>query len=78
MGHQKKDGLIQWPTRKSASIIIITDGKHGKYSAIHEKDGQAYIKNAKIKKGLVVFLEANDILEISPEEEDIEAFQAFC
>jgi mannose-6-phosphate isomerase len=77
----KQDGkLVKFPPRKSASIVIVVDCHKdggGTYSAL--RNGQAYVKDAKIKKGTVLFLEANDILEMtSDKKEDVQAYQAFC
>ena len=72
---------FKFPPRKSASIVIVTDcheEEGGIYSAF-SKDGQEYVKEAMIKKGLVLFLESNQSLEMTASEnEDIEAYQAFC
>ena len=70
---------ITFAGRKSASIVIIVDcGTSGKYSAI--RDGKSYVKDQPVKKGLVLFLEANDSLEMLSEDqnEPIRAYQAFC
>ena len=70
---------ITFPGRKSASIVIIVDcGTSGKYSAI--RDGKSYVNDQPVKKGLVLFLEANDALEMLSEDpnEPIRAYQAFC
>ena len=72
---------FKFPPRKSASIVIVTDcheEEGGIYSAF-SNDGQEYVKEAMIKKGLVLFLESNQSLEMTASEnEDIEAYQAFC
>ncbi len=68
--------------RKSASIVIVVDCHErngGTYGVI--RDGKAVVKDGKVKKGLVLFLEANDILEMATNDdskEDINAYQAFC
>lgn len=67
----------KFPTRKSASIVIITDCQNGTYSAF--KKDKAYVQDAAVKKGLVLFLAAEDVLEMKADsEEDIQAYQAFC
>jgi len=74
---------VKFPPRKSASIVLITDchdekDEAGFYSAF-SKDGQEIVKKSMIKKGLVLFLECDQILEMAAgEKEDIVAYQAFC
>ena len=72
---------VKFPPRKSASIVIVTDchqEQGGTYSAFNN-DGKEYVKEATIRKGLVLFLESNQILEMTPgDKEDVEAYQAFC
>ena len=69
---------VTFPSRKSASIVIIVDCVSGKYSAI--RDGKSYVQDQPIRKGMVLFLEANDVLEMISEDKDeaIQAYQAFC
>jgi len=78
---KKGAAKFKFPPRKSASIVIVTDcheEEGGIYSAF-SNDGQEYVKEAMIKKGLVLFLESNQSLEMTASEnEDIEAYQAFC
>jgi len=75
----EKEKRVSFPTRSSASIVIVTEcGPNGSYNALNEK-GSTYVKDGKVKNGLVLFLEAKDTLEMtSDDQEDIEAFQAFC
>ena len=74
----KKGHKVKFPARKSASIVIVTDCAGGSYSAFHD-DGQIISEKNSVKKGLVLFLEADDVLEIEADsKEDVEAYQAFC
>ena len=74
----KKGQKAKFPARKSASIVIVTDCQSGDFSAFHA-NGENYVKNGIVKKGLVIFLEANDTFEMTADgKEDIEAYQAFC
>lgn len=74
----KRNGdKVKFPQRKSASIVIVTDCQGGTYSAF--KKDEAYAQDVSVKKGLVLFLAANDVLEMKADsEEDIQAYQAFC
>jgi len=78
---KKGESKVKFPPRKSASIIIVTnchEEKGGTYSAF-SNDGKEYVEKAMVRKGLVLFLESNQILEMTAcEDEDIEAYQAFC
>ena len=60
------------------SIVIIVDCVSGKYSAI--RDGKSYVQDQPIRKGMVLFLEADDVLEMISEDKDepVQAYQAFC
>lgn len=70
-----KGKSVKFPTRKSASIVLVTDGEVGFYSVARKND----VKEAAVKKGLVLFLQAEEVLELKAEEkEEIEAYQAFC
>ena len=70
-------GTISFPERKSASIVIVTDCQSGTYNAL--RHGSVYVKDGTVKKGLVLFLEANDTLQLTADDkESIQAFQAFC
>jgi len=72
------------PRRDSASIFLVTEGS-GKYLASHQvsKEGgltvvQPYA-SADLVKGTVLFLPADKVLEIFPEDcENVVAFQAYC
>ena len=74
---------VKFPPRKSASIVLITDchddkEDSGTYSAF-SKNGQELVNTSIVKKGLVLFLECDQILEMAPgPKEDIVAYQAFC
>lgn len=74
---------VKFPPRKSASIILITDcaedkEESGTYSAF-SKNGQEIVKKSVIKKGLVLFLEFDEIIEMEAgQKENIVAYQAFC
>ena len=75
----KGKGPVAFPSRDSASIIIVTDCQSGTYSASKNQASAFYVENGQVKKGLVLFLEAQDVLEITPDDkEDVVAFQAFC
>ena len=73
MATVKENNSIKMTPRKSASIVLVTDADGGATYSVSGKEG-------KVKKGLVLFLEANDILEMSAVDcqEPIEVFQAFC
>ena len=73
-----KGHKVSFPSRESASIVIFTDcGRSGSYSA--SKNGSFYVENGQVKKGLVLFLAAKDVLQVTPDDkEDVVAFQAFC
>jgi mannose-6-phosphate isomerase len=77
---KKGQGKVTFPARKSASIVIVTDCERGSYSACHDgKTDQPYVQEGALKKGLVLFLEANDQLSLAADDkEDVEAYQAFC
>lgn len=72
------------PRRDSASILLVTEGS-GKYLASHQvsKEGgltvvQPYA-SSDLVKGTVLFLPADKVLEIFPEDcEQLIAFQAYC
>ena len=72
------DILLTLNFNKGDIYMLIAIISWGIYSAF-SNDGQEYVKEAMIKKGLVLFLESNQSLEMTASEnEDIEAYQAFC
>lgn len=76
----KVDGkAVKFPARKSASIVIIVKALGGAYCAFKKGQNEPYVQEGKVKKGLVVFLEADDVLEMASDgKEEILAYQAFC
>ena len=75
----KGKGPVSFPGRGSASIVIVTDCTSGTYCAFKQGSSTPYVDKGQVKKGLVLFLEATDVLELTPDDkEDIIAYQAFC
>lgn len=67
----------RFPGRKSASIVIVVDCIQGSYQAF-KQDGKTAYAGGKVKKGIVLFLEANDVVEFTAEKEPVLAYQSFC
>jgi hypothetical protein len=64
------------PARDGPSILLVVYGKEGKFEA---KNKSMEVYNAGgLHRGMSLFMGANDVLEITTGNEELEIFQAFC
>ena len=72
----KPEAILDLPERAGPSIMLIVGGRGGKFSAKH-KNGDVYNEGA-LHRGMSLFMDADDVINVTAGANDLEIFQAFC
>jgi len=72
----KPESTLTLPVRDGPSILLVVAGKGGKFSA-RRQTGEVY-NEKELHRGMTLFMDANDLLDVSANQDQLQIFQAFC
>ena len=64
------------PVRQGPSILLAVEGTSGKFSAARAS-GEVY-SDGELRRGMALFLDAEDVLTVTAGPDALQIFQAFC
>jgi mannose-6-phosphate isomerase len=67
---------LRLPSRSGPSILLVTSGHGGKFSACRQS-GDVYNEGG-LHRGVSLFMDADDGLDVVAGEDQLQIFQAFC